>query len=71
MTRFEGLLFTILLVMVLGWFVCLNRLGHQLRDRHPEKYDEMRLAGMWPRNLLESLSRDDNSRPVMALLGFL
>src|SRR5262249_58147093 len=71
MTRVEGLLFTMLLVMVLGWFFCVNRLSHQLRDRHPDKYDEMRLAEMSPRNLLEWLSRYDNSRPVMALLGFL
>jgi len=71
MTRFEGLLFTILLVMVLGWFFCVNRLSHQLRDRHPDKYDEMRLAEMWPRNLLEWSSRYDNSGPVVALLGFL
>jgi len=71
MTRFEDLLFTMLLVMILGWFFCVNRLSHQLRDRHPDKYDEMRLAEMSPRNLLEWLSRYDNSRPVMALLGFL
>src|SRR5262245_3437348 len=70
MTRFEGLLFTILLVMVLGWFFCVNRLSHQLRDQHPEKYDEMGLAEMWPRGL-QWFSRYDNSRPVAALLRFL
>jgi tetratricopeptide (TPR) repeat protein len=71
MTRFESGLFTILAVMVLGWFFCVNRLSHQLRDRYPEKYDEMRLAEMWPRSLSEWYAEYSNARPVIALLRFL
>jgi tetratricopeptide (TPR) repeat protein len=70
MTPFEGALFVILAIMVLVWFVCVRKLSQQLRDRHFEKYDEMRLAEMWPRGL-EWLSSYDNSRPVIALLRFL
>jgi tetratricopeptide (TPR) repeat protein len=69
MTRFESGLFTILMVMVLGWFFCVNRLSHQLRDRYPEKYNDMGLAELWPRSL-QWFSRYDNSRPVGALLRF-
>jgi len=71
MTPFQSALFAILAVMVLVWFVCVNRLSHQLRDRHPEKYDEMRLAEIWPRSLWEWYSGFNNTRPVIALLRFL
>ena len=71
MTPLQGTLFAVLGLMVLVWFVCVSRLSRQLRDRHAEKYQEMRLAHMWPRDLMGWLSGHDNSRPVFALLRFL
>jgi tetratricopeptide (TPR) repeat protein len=71
LTPFEGALFATLAIMVVVWFVCVRKLSHQLRDRHPDKYERMGLAYLWPRNLGEWLSEYDNGRPVFALLRFL
>src|SRR5262245_63763609 len=57
--------------MVPVWFVCVSRLSRQLRDRHREKYEEMKLAEMWPQGLSGWLSRHNNTRPVIALFRFL
>ncbi len=70
MTRLESGLVTILAVMVLGWFFCVNRLSHLLRDRYPETYEAMRLAGMSPRSLWEWYAGSSDARPVFALLHF-
>src|SRR5262245_66276002 len=71
MPPLERALFTILAVMVPVWFVCVSGLSRQLRDRHRQKYEEMRLAEMWPRGLAGRLSRHNNTRPVIALFRFL
>lgn len=70
-TPLEVALFATLAIMVLVWFACVRRLSHQLRERHPDKYERMGLAYLWPRNLEEWLSEYDNGRPVFALLRFL
>jgi len=71
MTPFQGTLFAVLGLMVLVWFASVSKLSRQLRERHPEKYEQMRLAYMWPRNLWQWFSGYDNSKPVFALLRFL
>lgn len=71
MTSLEGVLFTVLLLMVLVWFVCVGKLSRQLRDRHAEKYEQMRLADLWPRDLAGWFSGHNNAKPVFALLRFL
>lgn len=64
-------LFGALGLMFLVWLLCVRRLSHRLRDRHPEKYDDMGLADLWPSDLAAWVSGHNNSRPVWALLGFL
>lgn len=60
-----------LMLMVLAWFVCVSKLSRQLRDRHAEKYEQMGLADMWPRDLAGWLSGHNNAKPVFRLLRFL
>lgn len=71
MTSLNTLLFALLLLMVLVWFVCVRNLSHLLRDRHAEKYDQMGLADLWPRDAAGWLSGFNNAGPVYALLRFL
>lgn len=71
MTSLQGTLFAVLALMVLVWFACVSKLSRRLRDRYPEKYEQMKLADMWPRDLAGWLSGHDNARPVFALLRFL
>lgn len=71
MTALEGVLFPVLILMALIWFVCVSKLSRQLRDRHAEKYEQMRLADLWPRDLAGWFSVHDNAKPVFALLRFL
>ena len=59
----QGVLFALLILMVLAWFACVRKLSRELRERHPGKFDEMGLDGVW--------STDDNTKPVFALLAFL
>lgn len=69
MTPVQGVLFTV--VMVLVWFVCVSKLSRRLHDRHPEKYEQMRLADLWPRDLAGWFAGHNNAKPVFALLRFL
>jgi len=71
MTPLQGTLFAILLLMVLVWFRCVSMLSRRLRERHPEKYEQMGLAYIWPQNLWQWFSGYDNSKPVFSLLRFL
>ena len=71
MTSLQVVLFTVLALMVLVWFSCVSKLSRLLRDRHAEKYEQMRLADLWPRDLAGWFSRHNNARPVFALLRFL
>ena len=71
MTSLQGVLFAVLVLMVLAWFVCVSRLSRRLRDRHAEKYEQMGLADMWPKDLAGWLSGHNNTKPVIALLRFL
>ena len=70
-TPLEGGLFAVLAVMVLIWFVGVNKLSRRLRERHSDKFDEMGLARLWPQNLMQWLSGYNNSGPVFALFRFL
>jgi len=60
-----------LIALVLVWFACTYRLSRQLRERHPEKYDEMGLADLLPHDAGEWLRGYNNAMPVGALLKFL
>lgn len=71
MNGLQGVLFAALALMILVWFVCVSKLSHRLRDRHTEKYEQMGLADMWPRDMAGWLSRHNNASPVFALLRFL
>jgi tetratricopeptide (TPR) repeat protein len=71
MTPVDIALFTVLAAAVPIWLIFVSSLVSQLLARHPEKYDEMYLAEIWPRSLSESLTWRTNSRPVMALVRFL
>lgn len=71
MTPLQGVLFAVLALMVLVWFVCVSKLSRRLRDRHAEKYEQMRLADLWPRDLAGWFSGHNNAKPVFALLRFL
>ncbi len=71
MSAVQGTAFVVLIAMALVWFYCLRKLSHQLRDRHPEKYDEMDLEDLWPQEAIGWMGRFDNSRPVLALCRFL
>lgn len=64
------MLFTVLALMVLVWFVCVSKLSRRLHDRHPVKYEQMRLADLWPRDLAGWFA-GHNAKPVFALLRFL
>ena len=61
----------ILFALALVWFACTYWLSRQLRERHPEKYDDMGLADMLPHDLGEWLRGYNNAKPVGALLKFL
>lgn len=71
MSPLQGILFTVLTLMVLVWFVCVSKLSRRLRERHAEKYEEMRLADLWPQDLAGWFSGHNNVKPVFALLRFL
>ena len=71
MTPGQGLLFVVLVAMVLLWFVCVHKLAQHMRERYPATYEQMRLAGLWPRNLAGWFAGHDNARPVLNLLRFL
>ena len=71
MTFLVGALFAVLMVMALIWLRCVTKLSHQLRDRHAEKYEEMGLADLWPRDLAGWFRDHNNAQPVFALLRFL
>lgn len=70
-TPIQAVLFALLGVMVLVWFHCVSKLSAQLKERHGEKYDEMGLDRMWPKNLAGWLAGHNNTKPVLALLRFL
>ena len=65
------MLFTVLVLMVLVWFVCVSKLSRRLHDGHPEKYEQMKLADLWPWDLAGWFARHNNAKPVFALLRFL
>lgn len=65
------MLFAALLLMVPVWFACVRKLSRLLRERHEEKYEEMRLAEMWPTTIGGWIGRFDNSKAVGALFKFL
>lgn len=71
MTTFETTLFWTLGVMVPVWLACISRFSRLLRDRHPEKYEQMRLDELWPKGAAGWLRGHDNHRPVFALIRFL
>ena len=71
MTPLPGVLIAVLILMVLVSFVCVSRLSRRLRDRHAEKYEQMRLADLWPQDLAGWFGGYNNAKPVFALLRFL
>jgi len=71
MTSIQIVMFALLMLMVLVWFWYVNKLSAKLRERHPEKYDEMGLEGMWPKDAAGWLAGHNNAGPVMALVRFL
>jgi len=71
MSALQGVIFAVLLVMAFEWLVWLRKLSSWLRERHPEKYDEMGLDDLWPRDLAGWFRGFDNLRPSMAVLRFL
>jgi hypothetical protein len=71
MSGLQGTAFVAMIAMVFVWFHCLRKLSRQLHDRHPEKYDEMELEDMWPKEISAWIGTFDNRRPVFALCRFL
>lgn len=71
MSLLQYLLFIALGLMVAVWFVCLRRFVAQMRDKCPQKYDQMRLVELWPQDLQGWLAGFNNFRPVFAILRFI
>lgn len=68
---FQAAVFALLAAMVLVWFRSVSKLCAQLRERHTEKFDEMGLERMWPKDLGGWIAGYNNAGPVAALLRFL
>jgi hypothetical protein len=64
-------LFMLGVVLAATWLVCVGMFVRTMRERHPQEFEEMGLARMFPGNLRGWLRSHDNSRPAMAMLRFL